>query len=62
MNLTLCLRLLMILNSDQWSQCSSKTEGSQMCLCHPRGWQKCMPEAKASYCSQVKKIASTAFF
>jgi len=62
MNLTLCLRLFLILNSDQWSQCSTKIGDYQMCLCHPRGWQKCMPEAKASYCSQVKKNRLSSFF
>lgn len=55
MNLTTCLRVLLLLRRDLWTLCPPEVAPpNRLCLCHPRGWQECLPEAQKAYCNEVK--------
>ena len=50
MNLLLCLKLHLIIGSKLWFVCPPENSNN-LCLCHPRGWQKCLEDRQK--CSQV---------
>ena len=53
MNLLLCLRIHLIIGSKLWVVCP-EDNGDQLCLCHPRGWQKCLESREQ--CSEVSAV------
>jgi len=54
MNLATCIRVLLILRSNLWSLCPpERVEPQDLCLCHPRGWQKCLADSQKEHCAQV---------
>jgi len=59
MNLTTCLRVLLLLRRDLWTLCPPEVAPpNRLCLCHPRGWQECLPEAQKAYCNEVKNFSA----